>query len=105
MILLELPLSDNPTKTSFSSPRPWIWRENIEFDPLSSEEMVRSDPSVFKAMDEIGFLSNIESIQVQPHDFDNNATKKLLNMHRILHKTHTLKLSYPFVWDFWQLKK
>ena len=56
-------------------------------------------------MDEIGFLSNIESIQVQPHDFDNNATKKLLNMHRILHKTHTLKLSYPFVWDFWQLKK
>ena len=33
---------------------------------------------LFNHMDEIGFLSNIESIQVQPHDFDNNATKNLI---------------------------
>jgi len=60
--------------------------------------------SLFNHMDEIDFIKNIKSIQVQPHDFDNKATKDLLNLHRIMHKTHKLKLSYPFVWDFWHIK-
>ena len=59
----------------------------------------------FKHMHDINFIKNIKSIQVQPHDFNNRATKDLLEMHEILHKTHNLEKSYPFVWDFWKIKK
>ena len=47
---------------------------------------------------------NINHIQIQPHDFDNESLNNLLELHRNLHKTHKLKLSYPFVWDFWERK-
>ena len=50
------------------------------------------------------FLKNINHIQIQPHDFDNESLNNLLELHRNLHKTHKLKLSYPFVWDFWERK-
>jgi len=57
-----------------------------------------------KFLDHINFLSNINYIQVQPHDFEENSLDLILENHRLLSKTHDLDLSYPFVWDFWSLK-
>jgi FkbM family methyltransferase len=54
-----------------------------------------------KYLDQIGYISRVNYIQIQPHDFVENSMDKLLEMHRILNKTHDLQKSYPFVWDFW----
>lgn len=60
--------------------------------------------ALFNHLSKIDFIKNIKSMQVQPHDFDNEATAELLNLHKIMHRTHSLEMSYPFVWDFWKRK-
>ena len=71
IIFFELPVSENPINTSFLSPRPWIWRENIDVDPLSSEEMVKSarathDIPGLKVSDLEGFNKNIDGPMIDP---------------------------------------
>lgn len=78
---------------------------NITKIDLLKSNIEGGEFSLFKHMHDINFIKNIKSIQVQPHDFNNHATRDLLEMHEILHKTHNLEKSYPFVWDFWKIKK
>lgn len=77
---------------------------NISRVDLLKSNIEGGEYPLFNHMNEIDFIKNIKSIQVQPHDFNNEATIDLLNMHKIMHKTHDLEKSYPFVWDFWKRK-
>ena len=60
--------------------------------------------NLMKYLYENDFLKNIQHVQIQPHDFENESLGNLLELHKNLHETHQLKLSYPFVWDFWERK-
>ena len=74
---------------------------NIELLKINIEG---AEYDLFKYLYNNNFLERINHIQIQPHDFQNESLGDLLELHKNLHKTHDLKLSYPFVWDFWQRK-
>ena len=51
-----------------------------------------------------GFIKNIKNIQVQFHDFIENAESRMENVQKSLSLTHKLTYQYPFVWENWELK-
>ncbi|MCX6642139.1 MAG: FkbM family methyltransferase, partial [Candidatus Bathyarchaeota archaeon] len=53
---------------------------------------------------ETGFVSKIGNIQVQFHDFMQDAESRMRNIQERLGKTHYLTYQYEFVWENWKLK-
>lgn len=51
-----------------------------------------------------GFVSNIKNLQVQFHDFVDDAGLRMYEIQRKLIKTHKLTWQYPFVWENWQIR-
>ena len=51
-----------------------------------------------------GFVDNIENIQVQFHDFVENASEKVRSMRKELSETHYLTYQFDFVWENWKKK-
>lgn len=49
-----------------------------------------------------GLITKINFLQVQFHDFINNAEEKRTNIQELLKKTHDCKFEYKFVWEGWQ---
>lgn len=52
-----------------------------------------------------GCIESIENIQVQFHDFVENAETRMKNINNKLIQTHRLTWQYPFVWENWKLKQ
>ena len=53
---------------------------------------------------ETGFIKNIKNIQVQFHDFVENAEQRMKGIQQNLSKTHKLTYQFPFVWENWKIK-
>lgn len=53
---------------------------------------------------ESGFINNIRNIQVQFHDFVENAEQRMKDIQQNLSKTHKLTYQFPFVWENWEIK-
>ncbi len=53
---------------------------------------------------ETGDVTKIRNIQVQFHDFVENAESRMVNIQSALNKTHGLTYQYKFVWENWRLK-
>ena len=51
-----------------------------------------------------GLAEQIENIQVQFHNFVENAETKMKQIQNGLSNTHTLTYQYNFVWENWKLK-
>jgi FkbM family methyltransferase len=49
------------------------------------------------------FIGKIGNIQVQFHNFVENAKQRRAAIHALLRSTHTLTYEYPFVWENWAL--
>lgn len=49
-------------------------------------------------------IHQIRNLQVQFHDFVENASQKYLQTASMLRKTHKLTWQYPFVWENWEIK-
>jgi len=49
-----------------------------------------------------GFIIHIKNIQIQFHDFVDDAEKRMREIHNQLEKTHHLTYHYPFVWENWE---
>jgi FkbM family methyltransferase len=60
---------------------------------------------ILPALIDSGYISQIENVQVQFHNFVPDAEQKRNTIRENLAKTHTLTYDYPFVWENWQLKK
>ncbi len=54
------------------------------------------------AHEKIGF---IDDLQIQFHDFIDNAAGRRKNIRKLLSKTHQCVWSYPFVWERWKVLK
>lgn len=50
-----------------------------------------------------GFVRNIDNIQVQFHDFVDDAEHRMAVIHKNLAKTHRLSYQYPLVWENWEI--
>ncbi len=53
---------------------------------------------------ETGWIKNIDNIQVQFHDFFDEAEGRMKKIQAQLKKTHKITYQYPFVWENWKLK-
>lgn len=51
-----------------------------------------------------GLVKKIENIQIQFHDFIENAEARMVNIQNLLGRTHYLTYLYRFVWENWKLK-
>lgn len=51
------------------------------------------------------WISKIQNIQIQFHDFIPNAEERMIKIQDGLKCTHTLTYQYVFVWENWKLKK
>ncbi len=51
-----------------------------------------------------GYISKIDNLQIQFHDFIDNATEKREQIRQELSKTHKLTYDYYFVWENWKRK-
>jgi FkbM family methyltransferase len=54
---------------------------------------------------ETGEIRKIRNIQVQFHEFVNEAIEKRKSIQELLKMTHVLTYEYPFVWENWELKE
>lgn len=52
-----------------------------------------------------GMVKNITDIQIQFHDFFDDAKEQREKIREELSKTHELTYDYYFVWENWRLKK
>lgn len=59
---------------------------------------------VIPALIDSGFIKNIRDIQVQFHDFIENAMAQRSEIRNRLKETHYLTYDYLFVWENWRLK-
>lgn len=53
---------------------------------------------------ETGWIKNIDNIQVQFHDFFDEAEARMIKIQAQLKKTHKITYQYPFVWENWKRK-
>ncbi|MEO6729270.1 MAG: FkbM family methyltransferase [Candidatus Dojkabacteria bacterium] len=51
---------------------------------------------------ETGLINDVENIQVQFHDFVEDAEKRMLELREKLNKTHYLTFQYEFIWENWK---
>jgi FkbM family methyltransferase len=51
-----------------------------------------------------GEIMNIRNVQVQFHDFVENAEQRMRALHDELERTHYLTYQFPFVWENWRRK-
>jgi len=65
--------------------------EGAEYDLL--EHLIESE-----------WIKKISNIQVQFHDFVDNAEERMKNIQINLSKTHQLTYQFEFVWENWELK-
>jgi FkbM family methyltransferase len=52
-----------------------------------------------------GFIRNIQNVQVQFHDFVENAETRMNDLKNKLSETHELTYEYVFVWENWRRRK
>lgn len=53
---------------------------------------------------ETGWIKRIDNIQVQFHDFFDEAENRMNKIQAQLKKTHKITYQYPFVWENWKRK-
>ncbi|SMN02240.1 Methyltransferase, FkbM family [uncultured Candidatus Thioglobus sp.] len=49
------------------------------------------------------FIKNIQNIQIQFHDFVQNAEERMIEIQKNLSKTHHLSYQYIFIWENWEI--
>ena len=62
-----------------------------------------SEYDLLEHLIETYFIANIGNIQVQFHNFIDNAKERMRNIQTNLAKTHKLTYQYEFVWENWKL--
>lgn len=60
--------------------------------------------SLLEHLIETGFITQIDNIQVQFHDFVPNAEQRMKEIQRKMATTHNLTYQYKFVWENWKIK-
>lgn len=59
---------------------------------------------VLPALIDSGLIKNIDNLQVQFHNFIDNAAEKRNELRRSLQQTHIETWNYEFVWENWKIK-
>ena len=77
---------------------------NIERIDLMKINIEGGEYDLLEHLIKTGWIDKIINIQVQFHDFVENAEARMLAIQNDLAKTHELTYQYKFVWENWRLK-
>lgn len=77
---------------------------NIQYIDLIKINIEGGEYDLLEHLLDTNFVEHIENLQIQFHDFVENAESRMKRIQNRLEKTHYLTYHYPFVWDNWTLK-
>ena len=83
----------------------FIGRHGIQRIDMMKINIEGAEYDLLEHLIETGFIKNIKNIQVQFHDFVEDAEKRMIKIQKKLQKTHYLTYQYPFVWENWEIKQ
>ena len=63
-----------------------------------------SEYELLEEIIESGNILKITHLQIQFHNFVENATEQRKNIRNKLKKTHTNIFNFPFIWERWDIK-
>lgn len=80
-------------------------KNNIEKIDLIKINIEGGEYDLLEILIKENFIKNIDDIQIQFHDFVENAEERMIKIQNELKKTHYLTYQYPFVWENWSIKR
>ncbi len=82
----------------------WLKQEKITALDLMKINIEGGEYELLERLIDIGFIGSVKNIQVQFHDFVDNAAERMEKIQARLMKTHTPTYKYRFVWENWTRK-
>ncbi len=82
----------------------FILEHKIEIIDLFKINIEGGEYGTLNRLLENNFVKNIKNLQIQFHDFVENAEEKMKQIQKELSKTHYLTYEYPWIWENWRLK-
>ena len=81
--------------------------EELELDHIDLLELniEGSEYEVLPRLVETGWISRIDTILVQFHEWLPRAHRRRRSIQRVLRETHTQLWDYPWVWEAWRRKE
>jgi FkbM family methyltransferase len=83
----------------------FLTRNKISKIDLLKLNIEGSEYDVLERLIETGWINKIDHIQIQFHDFIENAEGRRENIRRHLLKTHDEKYNFEFIWESWSKKE
>jgi FkbM family methyltransferase len=93
-----------PYNIQISKASTFIADQGIRFIDLMKINIEGGEYDLLEELIETGYVKNIGNIQVQFHDFVENAESRMKEIQDKLRLTHELTYQYEFVWENWKLK-
>jgi len=91
-------------KVKLKSFNNFINENSIEKIDLLYMNIEGSEYRLLREIIDSGYINNIEFLQVQFHNFVDEAKLKRKHLRNELKKTHSNIFNYPFIWEAWRLK-
>jgi FkbM family methyltransferase len=82
----------------------FIREHNITFIDLIKINIEGGEYELLEKIISSGFIKNIDNLQIQFHDFVENAEFRMKEIKKKLSKTHELTYEYIYVWENWKKK-
>jgi len=82
----------------------WLVENSIEEIALIKINIEGGEYELLDRMIETGTLPRIANLQIQFHNFTEDARSRMENIQRELGKTHHPTYQYEFVWENWSRK-
>ncbi len=95
---------DSTEEVQIKSITEFIEQNNIKHIDLMKINVEGGEYEILEALIDTGWVRNISNIQIQFHDFVENAHEKMRAIQNKLKLTHQLTFHHEFVWENWKLK-
>lgn len=82
----------------------FLQEQNIEEIDLMKINIEGAEYELLESLIKTDRISSIKNLQVQFHNFVDNAYERMTRIKKEINKTHNSTYAYRFVWDFWERK-
>ena len=98
-------VGDNTTTVEIMNIVEWLDKNNIESVGLMKINIEGGEYGLLEKLLVSKYITKIDNIQIQFHNFFDDAQQQMETIQRDLSKTHEPTFQYRFIWENWKLKK
>lgn len=95
-------IGDNEQSVVLKMAINFMLENNVKHIDLMKVNIEGAEYDLLDHLIETNYISRINNIQIQFHDFVKDAEKRMIKIEEKLAKTHKLTYRYPFVWENWK---